>query len=74
MTPTMTHLCCPHCRLRFTRAAALHLGACPECGQPPRAFRLQETLGFRLVRLEDVPFALPQAVAVSLPIPDWTGP
>jgi hypothetical protein len=65
----MTHLCCPRCRLRFTPAAAAHLVACPECGEPPRASSLQGTVGFRIFRLEDVPHSLPQAVAVSIPIP-----
>lgn len=72
MTPTTTHLCCPDCRLRFTPGAA-HLGVCPDCGEPLRAFRLQDTVGFRVFRLEDVPPLLPQAAAVSIPVPDLGG-
>jgi hypothetical protein len=67
----MTHLCCRDCRLRFTAAPAAHLVACPECGEPPqRLAGLEESVGFRLFRLEDVPHSLPEAIAVSIPIPD----
>jgi hypothetical protein len=70
----MTHVCCPDCRLRFTPAAAAHLVACPGCGEPPQTLAgLDGMLGFRLFRLEDVPHSLPEAVAVSLPIPDPSG-
>ncbi len=73
MTPGKTNLCCPNCRLRFTPAAAAHLGACPDCGEPPRAASLEGTVGFRIVKLEDVAHSLPQAVAVSIPVPDRGG-
>jgi hypothetical protein len=67
----MTHVGCPNCRLRFTSAAAAYLVACPECGRPPQQIAGAEgVLGFRLFVLEDVPQALPEAVAVSIPIPD----
>jgi hypothetical protein len=67
----MTHACCPSCRIRFTPAAAAYLAACPECGGRPQACDgLQGIVGFRLFRLEDAPDLLPEAVAVSLPIPD----
>jgi hypothetical protein len=67
----MTHACCPNCQLRFTPAAAAHLAACPQCGDPPQpSSGLEGVVGFRLFRLEDVPQSLPEAVAVSLPIPD----
>lgn len=70
----MTHVCCPDCRLRFTPAAAAYLVTCPECGGPPQTLAgLEEALGFRLFRLEDVPHPLPEAVAVSIPIPDPRG-
>ena len=70
----MTHVCCPDCRLRFTPAAAPHLVACPECGEPPQTLAgLEGALGFRLFRLDDVPHPLPEAVAVSIPIPDPGG-
>jgi hypothetical protein len=65
----MTHLCCSPCRLRFTPAAA-SLGACPECGKPLRASSPRDTVGFRLFGLEDIPHPLPEALAVSIPVPD----
>jgi hypothetical protein len=67
----MTHAGCPNCRLRFTPAVASYLVACPECGRPPRAIAgAQGVVGFRLFVVEDVPQEMPEAVAVSLPIPD----
>jgi hypothetical protein len=69
----MTHQCCPPCRLRFTAAAGAYLVACPECGEPPQSSSLEGTVGFRIFRLEDVPLSLPEAVAVSLPIPEPDG-
>ena len=54
-------------------AAAAPLGACPDCGEPLQASSLEGTLGFRVFRLEDVPNALLQAVAVSIPVPDLGG-
>jgi hypothetical protein len=67
----MTHVCCPSCRLRFTPAAAAYLAACPECGEPPQPIAgLERSVGFRLFRLEDLPHSLPEAVAVSIPVPD----
>ncbi len=69
----MTHVCCPNCRLRFSPAAAAVIRACPECDQPAEALSLDGTFGFRLVTLEDVPHSLPEAVAVSLPVPDPGG-
>jgi hypothetical protein len=66
----MTHLCCPHCRLRFAPAEGAYLVACPECGEPPQPIAsLQATFGFRLVGPEDLPHMLPHAVAASLPVP-----
>jgi len=66
----MTHLCCPHCRLRFTPAAGAYLAACPECGEPPQPFSLEGTVGFRIFTLEEAPHSLPQAAVVSLPVPE----
>jgi hypothetical protein len=67
----MTHLCCPNCRLRFTPAAATNLAACPQCGSPPQPkASLEGMVGFGLLRLQDDPHSLPQARAVSIPIPD----
>jgi predicted amidophosphoribosyltransferase len=66
----MTHVCCPDCRLRFTPAAAAYLSACPKCGEPLQPLvGLAEAVGYRLFRPEDVPTAMPEAIAVSLPIP-----
>jgi hypothetical protein len=70
----MTHVCCPDCRLRFTPAAAAYLVACPECGEPHQTMPGHAGLvGFRLFRLEDLPHSLPEAVAISIPIPDPGG-
>jgi hypothetical protein len=71
----MTYVACPSCRIRFTSAAAAaHLVACPECGRPPRSITGAESLvGFRLVAVEDPPYGVPDAVAVSLPVPDLGG-
>ncbi len=67
----MTHVCCLECRLRFTPAAAASLAVCPQCGEPPQPIDGRAgALGLRLFRLEDVPYALPEAVAVSIPIID----
>jgi hypothetical protein len=67
----MKNACCPSCRIRFTPAAAAHVVACPQCGRPPqRAGGLKEIVGFRLFTLEEVLDTLPEAVAVSMPVPD----
>jgi hypothetical protein len=65
----MTHFCCPGCRLRFTPASAVVLLACPECGEPPQPASLERTFGFRLFAPQDLPDSLPEAVAVSIPVP-----
>lgn len=66
----MTHASCPDCRLRFTRAAAAYLPACPTCGQPLQPLGgLDAAVGFRLFRAEDVPHSLPDAVEVAMPAP-----
>jgi hypothetical protein len=66
----MTHLCCPSCRLRFNPSAA-YLVACPECGQPLEPIAdLRRSVGFSLFMPEDLPHQVPEAVAVSVPIPD----
>jgi hypothetical protein len=66
----MTRLCCERCRLRLTRAAGAYLLACPECSEPLQHSILEDTVGFRLFTLEDVPHSLPEALVVSLPIPE----
>jgi hypothetical protein len=65
----MTHLCCPRCRLRFTPAASAYIVACPKCAEPPQPSNLHSTFGFLLFGPEDLPHELPQAVAVSILIP-----
>lgn len=66
----MTHACCSDCRLRFTPAATAHLLACPTCGEPLQPLAGPAgAVGYRLFRLQDAPHSLPQAVAVSMPIP-----
>jgi hypothetical protein len=65
----MTQVCCPSCRLRFTRATAAYLVACPQCGEPPRPVADERALGFRLLTDDDRSEALPHAVAVAMPIP-----
>jgi hypothetical protein len=70
----MTHACCPSCRIRFTTAASAFLTACPVCGEPPQSLAvLTGAVGYGLFRLEDAPQALPEAVEVSMPIPDPGG-
>lgn len=65
MITAMTHLCCPRCRLRFTPAAAAHVATCPECGEPLQPSSLEDTVGFRVFKLEDVPHSIPSAVGGS---------
>ena len=70
----MTPVCCPSCRLRFTPGAAAYLVTCPECGRPPeRIASFEQVVGFRRVGPQDMPPSVPQAVAVSLPVPDPGG-
>jgi hypothetical protein len=66
----MTQACCPSCRLRFTRASAAHLDACPQCAQPlERTANATQALGYRLFDIADPHPALPAAVEMELPIP-----
>jgi hypothetical protein len=70
----MTHVCCPNCRLRFTPADTAYLAACPECREPLQILAgVEGMIGFRLFNPEDDPRSLPEAVAVSIPIPDPGG-
>ena len=70
----MTHIGCPNCRLRFPPAAAAYLVACPECGRAPQPIAGAEgAVGFRVFIVKDPPQELPEAVAVSLPVPDLGG-
>jgi predicted nucleic acid-binding Zn-ribbon protein len=66
----MTHLCCASCRLRFTPVAAACLAGCPGCGEALEPLSLEDTFGFRIFTVHDAPATLPEAVAVSLPVPD----
>jgi hypothetical protein len=71
----MTHVCCPSCRLRFTRAAAAHLIACPECGGPTQTMpHAAQTVGFRLALTDDLPGESPIALAIEMPVPDLREP
>jgi hypothetical protein len=66
----MTRSCCPSCRLRFSRATAAHLVACPFCAAALQDLSPTAVLGFRLIAhdaLADDPVA--EALAVSLPVP-----
>jgi hypothetical protein len=66
----MTQVCCPSCRLRFTRAAAASLVACPECGAPPESvLNAEHVLGFRLVSDDDRSDSLPVALPLAMPVP-----
>jgi len=70
----MTHVCCPSCRLRFAPGAAACLVACPECaGALAPIASLELSVGFRLVRFDELFDPLPEAVAVSVPHPDPPG-
>jgi hypothetical protein len=63
----MTQLCCPGCRLRFTRAAATYIVACPTCGAAPLpAASAAQALGFRLFSPDDDIGRLPEAIAVAM--------
>jgi hypothetical protein len=66
----MTQIGCPSCRLRFTAAVAAYVISCPACGRRPHLIeRAEDVVGFRLFVVDDVPPALPEAVAASIPIP-----
>jgi hypothetical protein len=71
----MTNACCTSCRIRFSPAAAAHLTTCPACGEALEHLNgLAGAVGYRLFRLEDNPRPLPEAIEVSMPIPDpWSG-
>jgi hypothetical protein len=67
----MTQVCCPTCRLRFARAAAAQLVACPVCGEPPATLEHgEQALGFRLASPDDPPEELLLAVSAALPVAD----
>jgi hypothetical protein len=67
----MTHTSCPPCRIRFTPAVASALAACPHCGKPLHTSPDPvSVIGFRLFRLQDVPNPMPEAIAISVALPD----
>jgi hypothetical protein len=71
----MGHVGCPSCRLRFTSAAAAYLVACPKCGRPPQSIAgAEEVVGFSLfVPEKDASQERPDALAISIPVPDPAG-
>jgi hypothetical protein len=72
----MTRSCCPSCRLRFSRATAVHLVACPFCAAALQDLAPAALLGYRLIALDgllaDDPVA--EALAVALPVPPQSRP
>jgi len=61
--------------LRFTRAAAAYLVACPQCDEPPQSFSsAARTIGFRLYVHDEPPEALPEALASALSLPSAVDP
>jgi hypothetical protein len=72
----MTRSCCPTCRLRFSRATAVHLVACPFCAGALQDLAPAALLGYRLIALDgllaDDPVA--EALAVALPVPPQSRP
>ena len=70
VTRPTTRLCCSHCRIRFTPAAAAYIVRCPECGDSPQPIAsLELTFGFRVIGPGDLPHELPYATAVSIALP-----
>ena len=67
----MTRSCCPSCRLRFSRATASHLAACPFCATALQDLAPSALLGFRLVALDALlaDDQVDEALAASLPVP-----
>lgn len=70
----MTHACCANCRIRLTPATSAYVAACPVCGEPLQPLNEPSAaMGYRLFAFEDAPYELPEAIEVSMPIPD-SGP
>jgi hypothetical protein len=54
--------------VRFTRASAAHLEACPQCAQAlDRTVSAIDALGYRLFDIVDPNPAVPVATAMALP-------
>lgn len=65
----MTRACCPSCRLRFTSALAVHIEACPACGEALQSVpSASAALGYRLFEFSDSLPELPIAVEAALPV------
>lgn len=70
----MSHLCCQHCRVRFSAEAATYLIACPECEKPTtQVDDPQRLLGFRLYDQLDLTDIVPEGPEVSPAEPGPTG-
>jgi hypothetical protein len=66
-----TRKCCASCRIRFTAASAAYLSACPACGESLEPLAgLAGAMGYRLFTQEDTAGALPDAIEVSMPVPE----
>jgi hypothetical protein len=62
----MTHVCCHHCRVRFTAEAATYLIACPECERPTaRVEEPRRLVGFRLFDPLDLTDLVADGLGVS---------
>jgi hypothetical protein len=68
----MTRSCCPSCRLRFSRATAAQLVACPFCAQPLQVLAASDALGFKRIAVDGLAGGDPveaQAIAVAMALP-----
>lgn len=65
----MTHACCPDCRLRVITASPAGDPPCPACGQPMVRTAAAESLGYRLVNVQQQAAAAAVAVASALDLP-----
>ena len=73
----MTRSCCPSCRLRFSRATAAHLKACPFCAQPLDQLPASQALGFKRIAVDGLVSAEAAeaiAISVALPVPQDPAP
>jgi hypothetical protein len=70
----MTRSCCPSCRLRFSRATAAHLKACPFCAQPLDELPASAALGFKRIAVDGLVSTEAAAIAVALPVPQDPAP
>lgn len=69
----MTHAYCPSCGVRFTRATAAHLAACPTCGGLPQsAPSAEHLLGYSLATPVDDDLDAVHSIAVAVALPRRT--